>query len=135
MVKRFAGLVCSWILLAAEPSVVASFAGTSNRGFYSDFKKVTEAADVVIEVLDARDPLACRSLEVEQRIRSSGVNKKIILLLNKIGMVIAAMNLCADVGIITANADWTCLPMQMQKALGNRNLSMRQTLYLQSALC
>lgn len=44
-----------------------------------------ELADVIIEVLDARDPLPCRSQEVENFVRSSGAEKRIILLLNKIG--------------------------------------------------
>lgn len=44
-----------------------------------------EAADVVIEVLDARDPLGCRCLDVERLVRRSGADKKVILLLNKIG--------------------------------------------------
>ena len=44
-----------------------------------------ETADVVIEVLDARDPLGCRCKEVEKAILDSNANKKIILLLNKIG--------------------------------------------------
>lgn len=44
-----------------------------------------ELADVVIEVLDARDPLPCRSQEVENFVRSCGAEKRIILLLNKIG--------------------------------------------------
>lgn len=47
--------------------------------------KVVEAADVVIEVLDARDPLSCRCLDVERLVRRSGADKKVILLLNKIG--------------------------------------------------
>ena len=46
---------------------------------------MVEAADVVLEVLDARDPLAYRCTEVEQFIRSADPNKKIVLLLNKIG--------------------------------------------------
>lgn len=57
----------------------------SRRAFYRDFVKVVEAADVVIEVLDARDPLSCRCVDVERFIRRAGASKKIILLLNKIG--------------------------------------------------
>lgn len=36
-------------------------------------------------MLDARDPLACRCLDVERYIRSTSPNKRIILLLNKMG--------------------------------------------------
>ena len=50
--------------------------------------KVVEAADVVIEVLDARDPLSCRCPDVERLVRRSGADKKVILLLNKIGQYI-----------------------------------------------
>jgi hypothetical protein len=42
-------------------------------------------ADVVLEVLDARDPLGCRSYTTEQQILALDPNKKIILVLNKIG--------------------------------------------------
>lgn len=37
------------------------------------------------QVLDARDPAAYRCPEVERYVRAAGANKKIILLLNKIG--------------------------------------------------
>ena len=47
--------------------------------------QVVEGSDVVLEVLDARDPLGCRCFQVEQAILSSGTNKKLILVLNKIG--------------------------------------------------
>jgi nuclear GTP-binding protein len=40
---------------------------------------------VIIEVLDARDPLGCRCPQVEDAVLTSGKNKKLILLLNKIG--------------------------------------------------
>lgn len=60
-------------------------ADNTRRGFYREFKKVVSQADVVIEVLDARDPLACRCVDIERYIRSVDVNKKIILVLNKVG--------------------------------------------------
>lgn len=49
------------------------------------FLKVVDASDVILEVLDARDPLGCRCPQVEQAVIQSGMNKKIVLVLNKIG--------------------------------------------------
>ena len=57
----------------------------SRKAFYKEFKKVVELSDVIIQVLDARDPLATRCGDVERYIRSVGVGKKIVLVLNKIG--------------------------------------------------
>jgi nuclear GTP-binding protein len=37
----------------------------SRKAYYRELKKVIEASDVVIEVLDARDPEGCRSEEIE----------------------------------------------------------------------
>lgn len=59
---------------------------SSRRAFYKEFVKVVEAADVIIQVLDARDPLGFRCSEVERFVRAKDPNKRIILLLNKIGM-------------------------------------------------
>ncbi len=50
-------------------------------------KQVVDASDIIIEVLDARDPLGCRCSQVEEAVLTSGRNKKLILLLNKIGMI------------------------------------------------
>ncbi|KAL3143308.1 hypothetical protein ABBQ38_002148 [Trebouxia sp. C0009 RCD-2024] len=66
---------------------VSSDKDSSRRAFYKEFMKVVDAADVVIEVLDARDPLSCRCLDVERLVRRSGADKKVILLLNKIDLV------------------------------------------------
>ena len=57
----------------------------SRRAYYKELKKVIEAADVLIEVLDARDPEGCRNKEMEQQVVSQG--KKILLVLNKIDLV------------------------------------------------
>ena len=55
------------------------------KAAYKEVMKVVQAADVVIQVLDARDPAATRSTDIEQLIRRSSPSKRIILLLNKIG--------------------------------------------------
>lgn len=46
---------------------------------------MVEASDVILEVLDARDPQGCRCPQVEQAVIQSGTDKKIVLVLNKIG--------------------------------------------------
>jgi nuclear GTP-binding protein len=65
----------------------ASLSAASKRAYYKEFKKVIEAADVILEVLDARDPLGCRCPDIEKTILSNHPDKKIILLLNKIDLV------------------------------------------------
>lgn len=57
----------------------------SLKAYYREFRRVVEASDVVLEVLDARDPLGCRCPQVEEAVLVSGTNKKLILVLNKIG--------------------------------------------------
>ena len=44
---------------------------------------MVEEADVVLEILDARDPLSSRCSEVEDLVTSKA--KKLVLILNKIG--------------------------------------------------
>lgn len=44
-----------------------------------------EASDVIIQVLDARDPLGSRCVELERMVHKAGPQKRVILLLNKIG--------------------------------------------------
>ena len=48
-----------------------------------NLKAVLDAADVVVEVLDARDPLAARSTHIEEIAREGG--KRVLLVLNKVG--------------------------------------------------
>ncbi|XP_060679220.1 guanine nucleotide-binding protein-like 3-like protein isoform X2 [Hemiscyllium ocellatum] len=60
---------------------------SSRKAYYREFKKVIEASDVVLEVLDSRDPLGCRCPQVEQAVFQSGANKRLVLVLNKIDLV------------------------------------------------
>uniref|UniRef100_H0UTK5 Guanine nucleotide-binding protein-like 3 n=1 Tax=Cavia porcellus TaxID=10141 RepID=H0UTK5_CAVPO len=53
---------------------------------YQELKKVIEASDIVLEVLDARDPLGCRCPQVEEVIIKNG-HKKLVLVLNKSDLI------------------------------------------------
>jgi nuclear GTP-binding protein len=84
---------------AFEPEEAGGFNGVSHgdegitkkdnsrKAYYREFKKVVEQADVILEILDARDPLGCRTREVEEMIMNAGADKRIILILNKIDLV------------------------------------------------
>eukprot|EP01126_Amoeba_proteus_P013170 TRINITY_DN1552_c0_g3_i2.p1 TRINITY_DN1552_c0_g3~~TRINITY_DN1552_c0_g3_i2.p1 ORF type:complete len:441 (-),score=87.03 TRINITY_DN1552_c0_g3_i2:10-1332(-) len=73
-----------------EESEISSFYNmkdSSKKTFFKEFRKVVKAADVILEVLDARDPLGSRSVNIERNILSMDPNKKIILVLNKIDLI------------------------------------------------
>jgi nuclear GTP-binding protein len=59
----------------------------SRKAYVKELKEVIENSDVILQVLDARDPLSCRSKELESQILSHRDGKKIILVLNKIDLV------------------------------------------------
>ena len=59
----------------------------SKRAYLRDLKEVIQNSDVILEVLDARDPLSCKSNELEELVRSHKDEKKIIVILNKIDLI------------------------------------------------
>lgn len=57
----------------------------TRKKFYDDLVQVVASSDVVLVVLDARDPDACRSEKLETDIRAAG--KRLVFLLNKVDLV------------------------------------------------
>jgi nuclear GTP-binding protein len=71
-----------------RPASVSVGKEFSRRAFDKVFKQVVSTADVILYVLDARDPEGTRSKEVEREIMAAdGGSKRLILILNKIDLV------------------------------------------------
>ncbi|KAJ4417088.1 nuclear GTP-binding protein nug1 [Gnomoniopsis sp. IMI 355080] len=61
---------------------------TSRKAYDKVFKQVVEQADVVLYVLDARDPEGTRSRDVERAVmQAASGGKRLILILNKIDLI------------------------------------------------
>ncbi|KAH3701256.1 uncharacterized protein LOC127860317 [Dreissena polymorpha] len=61
-------------------------AGQSKR-IWNELHKVIDSSDVLINVLDARDPLGTRCYQVEEFLKKEKPHKHIIFLLNKVDLV------------------------------------------------
>ncbi|KAI0985921.1 hypothetical protein GJ496_009249 [Pomphorhynchus laevis] len=61
-------------------------AGTSKR-VWNELYKVIDSSDVVLEVLDARNPMETRCRDVERYIKSQKQHKHVVLLLNKVDLI------------------------------------------------
>lgn len=80
-------------------------------------KKLISEAQVLLEVVDARDPMACRSLQMEHRLLGKG--KPVVILLNKVESVPKK----AVAAWLRYFADRGCLALAYEKA-GRAGASM-----------
>ena len=60
--------------------------GTSKR-IWQELYKVVDSSDIIVEVIDARDPMGTRCLPLEKELKKNRSNKHLILLMNKCDMV------------------------------------------------
>jgi nuclear GTP-binding protein len=73
----------------SDAGIVEVSGGASSRKAYDKvFKQVVEQADVILYVLDARDPEGTRSKDVERSVMAAASGgKRLILILNKVDLV------------------------------------------------
>ncbi|KAL1507372.1 hypothetical protein AB1Y20_008218 [Prymnesium parvum] len=80
---------------AAEAKAAAAKAATralscapcSQRSFQRELAAVLHASDVLLEVLDARDPMGCRCVPLEEAVLQRFAGKRVVLVLNKVDLV------------------------------------------------
>jgi len=64
-----------------------SYSKGQSRRIWAELYKVIDSSDVVIHVLDVRDPLGTRCTSVEKHIREEKPHKHLVYLLNKVDLV------------------------------------------------
>lgn len=83
----------------------------SDRAFFKELAKVIEVSDVILEVLDARDPLGTRCIDMEKMVMKAGPDKHLVLLLNKIGNVftqyLCTSHPCINKGMLSYHGNIT----------------------------
>ncbi|EUD65902.1 hypothetical protein C922_03626 [Plasmodium inui San Antonio 1] len=60
--------------------------GQSKR-IWAELYKVIDSSDIILEVLDARDPIGTRCRRLEENLKKDRANKHIILIVNKVDLV------------------------------------------------
>eukprot|EP01135_Chromosphaera_perkinsii_P007637 Nk52_evm93s914 gene=Nk52_evmTU93s914 len=58
-----------------------------SRRIWGELYKVIDSSDVILQVLDARDPMGTRSLHIEKYIKREKAHKHVVLILNKCDLV------------------------------------------------
>lgn len=73
-----------------EPKDITSdphFKAGSSKRLWNELFKVLDSSDVVLYILDARDPMGTRSRYIEQYMKKEKPNKHFIFIINKVDLV------------------------------------------------
>ena len=103
------------------------FSKGQSKRIYNELFKVIDSSDVVIHVLDARDPLGTRCRNVEKYIREEAPHKHLIFVLNKCDLV--------PTGVAVSTVSHLSLPNAVYSSLVGHHFSNRQVKSLSCTLC
>ncbi|KAL2315506.1 GTPase grn1 [Schizosaccharomyces pombe] len=108
------------LLVDSESYEASVKADTSRKAYDKEFKKVVEASDVILYVLDARDPEGTRSKDVERQVlASSAEEKRLIFVINKIDLVPSEV---LNKWVTYLRNFFPTIPMRSASGSGNSNL-------------
>lgn len=72
----------------------AIFSKGQSKRIWNELYKVIDSSDVVVHVLDARDPLGTRCRSIEEHIRKEAPHKHLLFILNKCDLVPTSVTVC-----------------------------------------
>jgi len=71
----------------ADAARAPIFSKGQSKRIWAELYKVVDSSDVIIQVLDARDPMGTRSYHIEKHIETERSHKQLIFLLNKCDLI------------------------------------------------